>query len=384
MKHPERGAAIVVVLVLAVALVMLGSSLIKISMNDRSISANDADGSGAFNLAEAGLEHAIAEIPDRDIDVLLTAGGALFTNEALGDGSYSVTVSNNVAPDYPTGAIAADPGGASDDTDNLVVVTSTGTLDAASRRVRVIVELSGSAPTPFTWAAFGIDELKASNSTINGPVGSNGKVTFSGSGPRVYGDAQAGTTISDPTEYVTGTATEYAPPESFPPVACPAQAYGPAPTGDFSFDPSNGKISIGGPTTFPDGTYFFSELSKSGGDDITVPLGANVQIYISNKMSMSGGGFTNLNGTAKSLQIWGCSPGGTGDFSITGPQTVWFTLYAPSHKVKFTGEGDKHGSFIGLKWENSGPGNAYYDSALGSSGGGGPGGIKPGTWTEIW
>jgi Tfp pilus assembly protein PilX len=366
-NHGQRGSALLAALVIALALVALGATFLTVSLTDRSIASNEAGAGRAFNLAEAGIEHAIAELPDQNVDALLAGGGALFANQAMAGGAYSVTVTNNISPDFPVGLVPADAGGASDDTDDYLVLSSTGTFDSASRGIRVIAKL-GSSGGPFKWAAFGINKLKASNSVIHGAAGTNGDMTFSGSGPRVVGDAQAVGSISDPTEYVTGTATQGAAPEVFPPVSCPAGPYGPEPTGPgYSFDAGSGKISIGGPVTFNSGTYFFSEVSKSGGDNIVVPLGANVQIYIEKKLSMSGGGFTNLNGSAKTLQIWGC--GGTTDgWSVTGPQDVWFTIYAPTNKVKFTGEGNKYGSFIGFEWENSGPGSAYYDASLNGGG----------------
>jgi hypothetical protein len=85
---------------------------------------------------------------------------------------------------------------------------------------------------------------------------------------------------------------------------------------------------------------------------------------------------------ADTLQLWGCGPG-TGDWAITGPQNVWMTIYAPGNKVKFTGEGHKYGSFIGLQFENSGPGNTIYDNAL-SGGGGATFATLTNTWTEVW
>jgi hypothetical protein len=373
-------------LVLAVSLLVIGATFLSVALNQRSIATNQTAGAQALTLAEAGIDHALAELPDIDVDTLLKNGGSLLSQQALGDGEYSVVLTNNVAPDFPTPVIPVDPSGADADSDGYLVLTSTGRLDDVTRAIRVVVEKSaGGGSWPFPWAAFGLTKIVASNSFIEGPAGSNGDMSFSGDGPKVIGDAQATGKISDPATYVTGTATQGAPPEVFPPVVCPTTAWGPAPSGpDVSFDAGNGKLSISGDsvTTFAPGDYFFYEISKSGGGMIEIPAGGTVRIYIYNKLAMSGGGFNNQNGSAESLQIFGC-PDASQGWSVTGPQTSWFTIYAPTHKIAFTGEGDKYGSFIGLEWKNSGPGNVRYDNSLS---GGGPGGVTAvaNSWTEVW
>ena len=109
-KRGEHGGALIMALLVAAAVIMLGGTFLSVSLTDRNIASNEADGVRAFNLADAGIQHAIAELPDQDIDTLLGAGGDLFTDQSLGNGAYSVMISNNVSPDFPMGAIPADPG----------------------------------------------------------------------------------------------------------------------------------------------------------------------------------------------------------------------------------------------------------------------------------
>ena len=81
-----------------------------------------------------------------DVDDLLAGGGKLFVDERLGDGSYSVVVTNNVAPEFPTGRIPEDTGGAESDTDDLLVVRVRVTDDAGNRRAAAcIIEITDPA-----------------------------------------------------------------------------------------------------------------------------------------------------------------------------------------------------------------------------------------------
>lgn len=380
----QKGSALIVVLLLAASLALLGGAFLTVSFNDRQIVSNEVQATQAFDLADAGLDHAVEQLKDEDADTLLAAGGALFTNQSLGPGTYSVTIANNKKPEFPIPAVPADDGGATDDTDGYLVVTSTGRVGEAERRLQIIVQGTGGASMPpiFQWAAFAGSSLKASGSgNFSGPVGTNGSMTFSGESPKITGDAYAGGTV--PSGWTTGTVTQGAPAISLPPVACPATAYGPAPTGDgITFNAGSGKLTLNGANAyFGTGSYYFSEISKSGGGTIHAPTGGAAKIYVSSKISMSGGGFNNPDAKAENLQIYGCGTS-SGTFTITGGQTSWLTIYAPYKDIKFTGGGDKYGSFIGNKFENSGPGDAKHDGQLNA---GGPLTFTPlpSSWTEI-
>ncbi len=380
----QKGSALIVVLLLSVALALLGGAFMTVSFTDRQISSNEVQATQAFDLADAGLDHAVEQLKDQNADTLLAAGGALFTNQALGAGTYSVTVTNNTKPTFPLAAVPADAGGINDDTDGYLVLNSTGRVNEAERRVQIIVYGSGGPTMPpiFQWAAFGQSSLKAQGSgNFTGAVGTNGSMTFSGESPKITGDAYAGGTV--PAGWTTGTVTQGAPPISLPAEACPTTPYGPAPTGDgITFNAGSGKLTLNGTNAyFGTGTYYYSEISKSGGGTIHAPTGGAAKIYVSSKISMSGGGFNNPDAKAENLQIYGCGIS-SGTFTITGGQTSWLTIYAPYKAIKFTGGGDKFGSFIGDTFENSGPGDAKHDAQLL---GGGPLTFSklPSSWTEV-
>ena len=385
-ENREKGSALVIALLLTATLVALGSTFLVISYTDRNIASNRADGSRALFLADAGIERARAQLEGANFDALLAGGGGLFNNQALGGGTYTVTVANNTTASTE---IPADGGGINDDTDGFLVVNATGRFQDATRRISVYVRqtAAGPPPWPFPFAAFGATGLSATggagSSEFYGAVGTNANISFSGGMPKVHGDASAvGTIPAGGVGWVTGTAQQSAPAVALPAVNCPAQPWGPAPLGTFTLA-ATGKLTINSAdVVFPSGTYYFSEISKSGGGNISIQNGANVQIFVSGKIAMSGGGWNNPNGTASSLQFWGCGTTST-TWTITGPQESWFTMYAPRRSITFTGAGNKRGSFIGSSFSNSGPGSVYWDAALATPGATNTA-VVDGTWTEVW
>ena len=385
-RGKESGAALVLALLLTMVLLLLGTSILTIAVADRKVSADALDGSRAFHLAEAGVEQAIAELPTRNLDVLLASGGALYTNQSLGGGTCTVSVVNNLSPDFPIGTIPLDPGGATNDTDGYVIIRSTGRYGTAERVIETVGRQETLPDWPYDWGAYGINELSGTGaSKYVGNTGTNGTMSFSGVSPKVYGDAWAGSTMTNPTTYVTGTATVPSSSQTFPPVDCPAAPWGPAPSGPHvSFNATTGALSITstGTTTFAAGTYLFSSISVSGNGIVTMPSGAEVDIYVPGDVSLSGGGLSNPNGTAGSLQFWGCGTA-PGDWSISGSVESWFTVYAPTKKLAFSGDSHKHGSFIGLEVSLVGKGYVMYDEGLDSAGQDHFASVM-GSWTEVW
>ena len=234
------------------------------------------------------------------------------------------------------------------------------------------------------WAMFGRDGIDLGGGRINGDVGSNGNLIFSGAGANstVEGNAMVSGTVSDPI-LVTGDVTEGADPQTLDPVACPATPYGPAPTGggvNFSATTGNINITGGSVVTFAGGTYYYHDFSKGGSSEMDVPPGVVVQIYVSGAMSIGGGGFVNFNNASNNLQIWGCGTDAS-NWSINGNTAVHMTVYAPNHPLTISGSGDRIGSFTGASLTKTGSGGVAMDFTLAS-----PTGtfvFVDGSWTQL-
>lgn len=144
-----------VVLPLALfALVMLtGLLVVFLTMGgmETSVAANLDDVTRARYVAESGLEWAFdqlvlaAALPNGWNNLLSTNGGQMATGMTLPGfaatfGTFSVTVRNdNLANDNLLTGQAVDPGGPTTDTNNAVIVTSTGTHNGVTRQIQQVV-----------------------------------------------------------------------------------------------------------------------------------------------------------------------------------------------------------------------------------------------------
>ncbi len=195
----ERGIALVVTLLVISLLTLVGVTFLTLSVTENTIAYNEVHTTRAFNVAEAGLAHARRELITANVNAILASNPPLITFTAGGQnvifagGTYSVTVSNNTAPTFPKGAIPADPGGATTDTDGIIVTTSTGTYRNASRTVEAL--LGPGIPAAITTEK---DLTIPGNPTIGGTLGSvhtNSDLTISGN-PDIFQDATASGTYS--------------------------------------------------------------------------------------------------------------------------------------------------------------------------------------------
>jgi hypothetical protein len=136
------------------ALVMLtGLLLVFVTTGglETSVAANLDEVTRARYVAESGLEWAFdqlvaaAAVANGWDNLLATNGGAMATNMALPTfapafGTFSVTVRNdNLANDNQLTGQPFDPGGATDDTNNVVILTSFGTYNGATRQLQQVV-----------------------------------------------------------------------------------------------------------------------------------------------------------------------------------------------------------------------------------------------------
>ena len=147
----QRGVAFPLALF---ALVMLtGLLLVFLTMGgmETSVSGNLDSVTRARYVAESGLEWAFdqlvlaAALPNGWNNVLSTSSGQMTTGMTLPGfaaafGTFSVTVRNDsLANDNLLTGQAVDPGGATTDTNNVVIVTSTGTYNGTTRQIQQVV-----------------------------------------------------------------------------------------------------------------------------------------------------------------------------------------------------------------------------------------------------
>ncbi|MFQ5656488.1 MAG: PilX N-terminal domain-containing pilus assembly protein [Candidatus Methylomirabilales bacterium] len=111
MVKNERGMALIIALFVVVILMLMGGLFLTVSMTESNISSNERNHSQAFQFAEAGVEHARRALmrlsPTGVLNGTPVFGGS--NTAALGTGTYTVQVRNNIASEgFPRGNIERD------------------------------------------------------------------------------------------------------------------------------------------------------------------------------------------------------------------------------------------------------------------------------------
>lgn len=389
-RHRQAGFSLPAALFALVVLGILVRMSASVTMNDRRASVGVTEGTRAFGAAEAGMNEVIALWDSMQYDTLVSIPGA------------SVDLGWQALPEtgasYRASLQRVDGGGAP-----LYSVTVEGRTAGPLGGRQTLRVMGSGAASLFQWAAFGRDKMKFSSSSgtdsydsRNGPydpgtagsegnVGSNGDITTSGSA-FLDGDATAGGTVSDPSA-VSGTVTNGAPAVPLPDVDCPTGGFtASVPAGPgVSYNPATGVLTVSGGNNLtlnsPPTEYYFSEVSLSGGSTLTINFGAgHVDIYVSTKLTTSGGGVLNTAGLPTMLSIWGCGTDNSA-WALSGGSGAYYTIYAPHHKVTLSGGSDFWGALVGGEIDNSGGSKIHYDEALGKGSGALP--IIEGSWTEV-
>ena len=379
----ERGSALPLAFVLAVILSATLLPLLTIGAMEPAVARNHADAISALSVAEAGIAHAIDLLPTSTINPLPRT---LLSSQTFGDGTYTVTISNNTVAGLGLPAEAS----ATTDTDGILLVTSTGTVNGTTRSVEVWTRRGTTSPyqyavmvdTNMTFSGGGggtdaydssVAAYDAATATSDADIGSNGNITLSGG--TIKGDAAAHGTVSDPS-LVTGTSTNGAALVTLADVSCPTISYPSA--GSFTcgsgctYNATTGALSVSGghnvTLSYPTGgTYYFSSINLSGGSTLTMNTGGqHVDMYVSGQLTVSGGGVLNTGAKPTELNIIGCGTNTT-DWTLSGGSGAYYGVYAPNHKVTISGGGDIWGSIIGNILVASGGSAVHYDKALARS-----------------
>jgi Tfp pilus assembly protein PilX len=213
----ERGAALVLALMILVALAGLALALLSMSGFEPQISSNHSRTIRARYVAEAGLEyayHVLASDPDAWNDYL--AGATCAIGALLGPptsnlpglggayGTFSVRIRNDCGPNDPrvtgvsldttAGPCGAAPGTATHDANCRVIVAATGNLGGTTRTITAVMSRTMFPEMTAALAFPGIQadaDFLSSRFSIDGRDSrlSDGPGAPTGPGPAVYGIA---------------------------------------------------------------------------------------------------------------------------------------------------------------------------------------------------
>lgn len=412
----ERSAGITMLMVLLVLMTLSSLSLFGAyrTQTEVRIAHADLQGKRALAAAEAGVAHAFAIISQDFADGLndeLSSGGTGGGLASLGsvvtidgenyvarqfgnasDDIYAVRVVDNF--DETSGA-----NNPAADTDGKLKIIALGRIGEAVRVLEVMVE----GESAFKHMLFGKLFITLSGGSVSdsfdcslGPYGganvgneghvrSNGDITLSSGSTQVRGDATAGGEV-DPSggATVVGATTNNAPPLTFPPVTPCGPPYsngtGITWSGDGSYDSATGELggSGGANIVLANGIYCFNEITLSGSSTLTV--NGPVQIYLTGKSVLSGGGIQNTSNLASNLRIYSSGVGNSQGITLSGGSTAYMAIYAPEAKITFSGGSDFYGAIIGQSITNSGGTQMHYDKCLKNLPGNG---LQMTSWNDV-
>ncbi len=360
LRTDQHGMILVVTLLVVTMLGMLGSAFLTTSGTEHQIAKNDQELIQALYVAEGGLQAALNS---------LNLGLAPSTTGTIGPGQFAATVTN--APP-PKGQKQLEVTGYVPTQGAPRVVKKLGVQVCCTSSFfkRALFNVSGDLTTSGNIIDSYDSALGAyggSNASSNADVGGNNNMWL-GSGTQIKGNATAHLTIDHPS-YVTGTATSGAPTQPFTDVACPAGPYTPSvPSGHgIKYDPTKGSLQVSGTgvvlTLAAPGSYYFHDVSISGGGTLAIAAGGHVDIYISKDFTMSGGSVANNSQLPANLSIFGCGATSSG-WTISGGSKAFFGLYAPHNSMDVSGSSPVYGSLVSTAITFTGSASLHYDQAL--------------------
>lgn len=326
----------------------------------------------AFNMAEAAMDTAIAQLATNPN----YAGTTSFTSLSTGNiqGGYTLAVCPpactglTTPTDLNTRLIAATGYSPSN-------VTTTRAYESRALTAYVSVQSKNSFP----YAVFSKNNISltgnaitdsynssqaaysAATATSNGDVATDstsaGAVALSGN-VIIKGNASVGpngnvNTVITTTDsaLITGTKS--------------AQASAQNPQVKTTTISSEGTLSVSGNTIYSlaAGTHRFSSISVTGNARINA-LGA-VIIYVDGAVSIAGNGFTTQANTPTNLLIYVM---GNSNVSLSGNGNFYGAIHAPNSNISNSGNGSIYGAVVGSNYTQTGNGNIHYDQALQNSG----------------
>ncbi len=184
----DRGAVLVITLLIAAVLTLLGITFVSLSSTEVSIAFGEARLLQAFNLAEAGIAEAkriLRDSADWDTELAaspFTCPGGLVP---AGDGECTITITNDTA----------DGGGPTDDTNDLVIVQATGTYLGTTKGVEIAVNRLMVPPPAGGITSVGV----ATNVSFAGnsfSVDGNNWIPPNGGNPEVMDNSACGSTTA--------------------------------------------------------------------------------------------------------------------------------------------------------------------------------------------
>jgi hypothetical protein len=372
MEHRREGFALFVTILGIFALSAITLSALKIGSDEASAGRATRVSAAALYAAEAGIRATQVAWPVPG-PASLAAGDSMVTGwTTLANGSrYRSTIHRRDSGTGPLiysltteGRSSGPLGGQA--TVQVWLTRSNARTFVAAVASRSSASFSSSGYTDSYDSSIG--PYGGANVENTGHVRVNTSLTISGSA-QIRGDVTVGSSTFGASSAVTGTVTTSAPPLTYPQEPCPTGGFSPfGPQAGVSYSQTSGKLSTGDSVVINAGTYYFYEVTLSGGAQLIVPPGQKVTIYIGNKFTVSGGGgVNNRSRVPANMSIISCGPN-TQAWSLSGGSDGYFTVYAPNNKISLTGGSPVYGAITAGEFVSSGGAPVHFDRALAAGG----------------
>ncbi|MBN2489673.1 MAG: hypothetical protein JXQ29_02345 [Planctomycetes bacterium] len=373
-ERAERGHALLMTIVVAIAIAGLGTSLLSVASMEHNAVQGTLQRERAQEAAESGLDLALFEL-ENEID--LGTDGIGVASGQINGGRYAIAID---PPFTPAG--------------KLYTVRAAGRFESERSGIEAVV---GERPSFFLKGVFSetevnlngnfaVDSYDSSKGTYasqltgggfaraNGGVGCNQDITL-GPNTAIHGDATpgpdgqvigsglvSGSTAPAPAEF------HFAPPVYDPPIP----SAGGFPGGNVTLTPGsyryasvslagNRKLSIQGQVTL----YVDGDFKTAGNAQVVIlPGGALILHHGSGAFQVGGNGIINQTETPLDVQIYSAT---TADFKMHGNGGFYGVVYAPRAGLDVVGNGDLYGAVIAMAAKFTGNGKIHYDEALASA-----------------
>ncbi len=377
-SYRERGSTLVVVLAAVVVIAAFAYALMENTGSDHRRTSALERGVRATYLAEAGANHAIA-------DIAVMGPGSLGSSESpvsFGGGGYWFNIVDNGDGTFTVTSL----GRAGDQLRGLQVVLAPKEIPLFTKALFGDLDL-GATGTVFTdsydsdldtYASQAVNVDPTTGRTFakaNGGLGSNANITLNGT-VTILGDATPGpggsVFVNGGSAYISGSTAPAVTTSPMPPIE-----FNPSGT-------SSGDFSTSGATTFTAGEYHYTDfdakakaaitfvgdvilyidgdMSMAGQAEMIVAPGASVTIYHQgDNISLTGGGVVNQSQLPANFKVFST---GT-QVKFGGGSSFYGAIYAPNGTIDPGGTTSIHGSFVAREIMINGTADFHYDESLG-------------------
>ena len=335
----------------------------------------------AFNMAEAGVDLAIAQLIENPGYTGTNGYVSLSTNTVEGGFDVAVTI----PPNNPNTRMISVTGHSPSNT----------ATDRAYEARGIVAYAEIAQDSLFDFAVFSelaiqingnsiIDSYDsrdgaydAANPSHNGDIGTNAtgssRVDLNGN-VTVFGDAEVGaggnpnSVINvDGHAEITGSRSAMTSPKVLDTPITPAGAV------------FLGNLQLTGNTTYylGPGTYSINKF-KIGGNAKLIATG-DVKLYISQSMDIGGNGIATAQNNPPSMLIYVT---GSEDVQFNGNGAFYGGIYAPNATFQTNGNAGLYGAVVTKDFQQNGNADIHYDEALSDIEGSGSGGVSMKSWSE--